>query len=690
MTDRQDLLFELGTEELPPVALKTLSESLGREFVRGLESASLAHGGLKTFATPRRLAVLVKDCSTRQPDRSSERRGPAVQSAFDADGNPTQAAEGFARSCGTTVDQLGRQKTDKGEWLSFHVQAAGRPAAELLPEIAETALHHLPIPKRMRWGDSDDHFVRPVHWLVFLHGKKTVPCELMGVTAGQSSYGHRFHHPGAVKISEPDIYVSALQKAHVMADFDARREKIQTQVNDIAHSLGGQADIDNDLLDEVCSLVEWPVCLVAGFEEKYLDVPHEALIYTMKKNQKYFPLKDGHGELMNRFIAVTNIESSNPDVIRNGNERVVRPRLADAMFFWQQDGRKRLEDHIESLKSVVFEQQLGTLHDKSVRVANLAVAIASNIDGDEGLTRRAGMLSRCDLMTETVGEFAEMQGIMGRHQARRDGEPEEVAVAMDEFYMPRFSGDRLPQSRTGIAVSLAEKLDTLTGIFAIDMKPTGDKDPYALRRAALGALRILREHALPVDLTILLNKAVDQLPVRIDEDQLVDEVYSFMLHRLKGIYTDDGIAIETFEAVAQRRPGNIADFDHRLNAVIAFQQLPEAEALAAANKRIGNILKKSGVRNPGEINPDLFEQDEERALYNIVAEMADRVTPMILEGEYEQTLKILASLREPVDTFFDTVMVMTDDETIKNNRLALLTRLNHLFLQVADISHLSL
>ncbi len=689
MTDKQDLLFELGTEELPPVALSRLSRALADEFTAGLHEASLDFAELKAFATPRRLAIMVSACDNRQADREVMRRGPAVKAAFDADGHPTKAAEGFARSCGTTVEQLAREKTDKGEWLAFNLQEQGKAAEELLPEIADRALNRLPIPKRMRWGDSDAQFVRPVHWLLFMQGNHVVHCNLLGVDAGQKTFGHRFHHPAAITINDPDEYIDKLREACVLADFEERKAQIRNQVTHAAEALNGSADIDDDLLDEVTALVEWPVPVTASFEDKYLAVPHEALIYTMKKNQKYFPVLSHDGRLMNHFITISNIESTNPDVIRDGNERVVRPRLADAMFFWQQDGKRKLEDHLESMKSVVFQQKLGSMYEKSERVATLAAEIAQHIEGDETLAHRAGMLSRCDLMTETVGEFAEMQGIMGRHQALRDGEPEELAIAMDEFYMPRFSGDRLPQSKTGIAISLAEKIDTLVGIFGIGMKPTGDKDPFALRRAALGALRILKEHQLDIDLHDLLKRAVEQLISQITEKNTHEQVYEFMLNRLKGIYTEEGIATETFMAVAARRPGNIADFDRRLHAVIAFQQLPEADALAAANKRISNILKKAKDFKPVEPRESLFQQTEEMALNDKLAEMASLVTPMLLAGDYQGTLKALASLREPVDIFFDEVMVMAEDENIKANRLSLLTRLQHLFLQVADISHLS-
>ena len=689
MADSADLLFELGTEELPPVALKRLSDAFTREFVAGLQRANLTFNEVKAYAAPRRLAITVSECSLQQPDREIERRGPAVQAAFDKEGNPSKAAEGFARSCGTTVDQLDRIKTEKGEWLMFQIQETGKPAAELLPEIAENALNKLPIPKRMRWGDSDAQFVRPVHWLLFLHGDTVVDCTILEAKADRYTQGHRFHSPDNIEISSPASYAETLStKGYVIADFETRREQIRSQVISTAEDLGGRAEIDEALLDEVTALVEWPVPIAAGFEERFLEVPHEALILTMKKNQKYFHLVDSDGNLMNHFITIANVDSSNPDVIKAGNERVVRPRLADAMFFWQQDGKKRLEDHIESLKSVVFQQKLGSIYDKSTRVSALAGFIADKIGGDVELAKRAGMLSRCDLMTEMVYEFPEMQGIMGRYQAGRDGEPTELGTAMDEFYMPRFSGGQLPESMTGIAISLAEKIDTVLGIFGIGQKPTGDKDPFGLRRSALGALRIMQERNLDIAFHELLTQAVRELGDRVESDDLVEEVYDFMLERLKGIYLDKGISINVFEAVASVKPDSIADFDRRINAVISFEKLAEAESLAAANKRIHNILKKAGQPVQNGVDAGLFEGDEERALFEKIAAKSEQIAPMMQQFGYEETLVSLADLRDSVDHFFDKVMVMADDEAIRNNRLALLNRLYGLFIGVADISKL--
>ncbi|WP_456417831.1 glycine--tRNA ligase subunit beta [Thiolapillus sp.] len=689
MSDFQDLIFELGTEELPPVALKKLSAALEKAFIAGLDEAGLQHGEAIPYAAPRRLALLVKDCATCQPDRKIEKRGPAVQAAFDAEGNPSKAAEGFARSCGTTVDQLQRLKTDKGEWLMYQVEEKGRPAAELLPQIAENALNRLPVPKRMRWGSSDAQFVRPVHWLLFKQGDAIIPCHLLDVDAGTSSYGHRFHHPAALTITTPGSYAHVLEsQGKVIAHFETRRNNIQAQVEKVAETLGGRADIDADLLDEVTALNEWPVAITGSFEEKYLAVPPEALILTMKKNQKYFPLFDAEGRLMNHFITIANIDSPKPEVISEGNERVIRPRLADAMFFWEQDGKHKLEDHVESLKTVVFQKDLGSMYDKSLRVADLAAWIAQQTGADPRLAQRAGMLSRCDLMTHMVGEFADMQGVMGRYQALRDGEPEALALALEEFYLPRYSGDRLPRTPTGIALSLAEKIDTLCGIFGIGMKPTGDKDPFALRRAALGALRIIREHSLTLDIRELLDHAVSALQDRISEKDTLDAVYAFFMERLKVLLADEGVPGPLFESVSAVQPRSIPDLDARIRAVQSFLQLPEAEALAAANKRIRNILRKAGEPLPAAVDEQLLHDPAEKSLFHQLQTMEAQVAPLLANGDYQSALKALAGLRATVDRFFDDVMVMAEEEGLRRNRLALLKQLNALFLRVADISRL--
>ncbi len=690
MADCADLLFELGTEELPPVALKRLSDALTQEFTNGLDKQNISYGAVHAYASPRRLALVVSDCSLSQPDRDVERKGPAVAAAFDESGNPSKAAQGFARSCGAEVADLERLKTDKGEWLVYRISEKGKIASELLPAIAEEALNKLPIPKRMRWGSSNAQFVRPVHWLLFLHGESVIPCTILEAEADNLTYGHRFHHPKSLVVKHPKEYAQLLQQqAHVVADFSVRKEKIRAQVIETANSLGGQAVIDEALLDEVTGLVEWPIPIAGEFEERFLEVPHEALIITMKKNQKYFHLVNADGELMNHFITLANVDSSKPELIKEGNERVVRPRLADAMFFWQQDAKQRLEDHLESLHKVVFQHKLGSMYEKSQRVALLAKLIAGQIGGDPELAHRSGLLSRCDLMTEMVGEFPDMQGIMGRYQASRDGEATEIAVAMEEFYLPRYSGGPLPKSPIGIALSLAEKIDTLVGIFGIGMKPTGDKDPFALRRAALGALRIMLEHKLSLDLHELLNSAFASLQDKQPSEDTCNQVYQFMLDRLKGIYLDQNTPVDVFEAVAAIEPKSVADFERRIQAVMAFRTLEESTALAAANKRIANILKKSGAKSDNNLaTPSLFEDAEEQTLFDKIATKTETIAPLLEQYDYEGTLRALAELRDSVDQFFDKVMVMAENEAIRNNRLALLGSLNRLFLGVADISKL--
>lgn len=687
MANSADLIFEIGTEELPPKALKTLAEALKLEFLAGLGKAELAHGAVELFATPRRLALLIRECSLRQPDRQTERRGPTVQSAFDKNGSPSKAAEGFARSCGVNLSELMIVQTDKGGCIAFVLQERGKNASELLPGIAETALIRLPIPKRMRWGSSDIEFVRPVQWLLFLHGSEIVSCTLLGAIAGNITHGHRFHHPEPIVIQSPCDYARLLlQSGHVIPSFDSRKETIKKLVERSAETLGGFADLDEDLLDEVTALNEWPVPILGSFESRFLDVPNEALVLTMKQNQKYFPLFDGERKLMNHFITIANIDSPRPELIKEGNERVVRPRLTDAMFFWHQDGKSRLEDRLESLKHLVFQKHLGSMYDKSVRVSSLASFIAAHIDADPQLAGRAGLLSRCDLMTEMVYEFPEMQGIMGRYQAGRDGESHLLAHAMDEFYMPRFSGDQLPTSGIGIAISIADRVDTLIGIFGIGLKPSGDKDPFALRRAALGVLRIILEHKLDIDLLILLQQADAGFNAAFNSDGLISLVYDFMVERLRGIYLEKGFSPDLFESVSALRLSSPSDFDARLRAVASFQNLDEAGSLAAANKRIRNILRKAGISHSLSIDISLFQEPAESALYQQLASLKTLIAPLLMKREYESVLKELSALRSAIDLFFDKVMVMADQLDIRMNRLALLQDVSTQFLKVADIS----
>ena len=687
MTDTADLLFELGTEELPPTALSTLSAALTDEFVRGLEEANISFGEVSPFATPRRLGLLIKDCATNQPDQEIEKRGPAVKAAFDADGNPTKAAMGFASSCKTTVDQLGRISTDKGEWLAYQLVEKGKPTASLLSDIAKSALDKLPIPKRMRWGSSDAMFVRPAHWILFLLGKEIVPCELLDLKSSNKTYGHRFHHPDEIEINSPDDYQKLLHdQGKVISDFNLRKNRIRELVEEAAASINGHVPIDEKLLDEVTALVEWPVAIVGGFDEEYLEVPHEALILTMKKNQKYFPVFDADENLVNYFITISNIESKNPQTIRAGNERVVRPRLSDAKFFWEQDGKQTLENRLDHLKEIVFQKQLGSIYDKSSRVSSLASTIAEQIAGDTDLAQRAGLLSRCDLVTEMVYEFADMQGIMGRYQATRDGEPEELASAMEEIYLPRFSGDNLPQTKTGIALALADRLDTLTGIFGIGLKPSGTKDPFALRRASLGIIRILRKHSLTLNIPELIQAASKLHGDAITNENVHNEVNTYIMERLKGEFTDDGYSVGLVNSVASVHPASLPDFIQRIEAVSDFSSLDEADNLAAANKRIHNILRKNTESLPEATDPGLFENSAETNLFDAVTEKESAIQPLIESNNYKGILSELAALKEPIDTFFDDVMVMADNEQVRLNRLSLLQRVTRLFLLVADVS----
>jgi glycyl-tRNA synthetase beta chain len=688
----RDLLIEIGTEELPPKALKKLSEAFEAGVKEGLKSADLSFGEVQRFASPRRLAVLVADLVEGQADKQVERRGPALAAAFDEDGNPSKAAEGFARSCGVDMDALEKLETDKGAWLMFRHEQKGQPTTALIPDIVHSALDKLPIPKRMRWGDGDAQFVRPVHWVVLLFGDEVVEAEILSVKAGRETRGHRFHHPHTMYIGEPKAYAPLLEtEGHVVADFAARREAVKAQVLEAGAQLGGQAVIDEALLDEVTAMVEWPVAVSGNFEERFLDVPSEALISTMKANQKYFHVVDTKQKLMPHFITVANIASSNVAVVREGNERVVRPRLSDAEFFWTQDRKHKLDAHIESLKTILFQKQLGTLHDKAERVAGLAGSLADTMGGNREWAERAAWLAKCDLMSEMVYEFPELQGIMGRYYATHDGEPEEVALAQDEQYMPRFAGDELPATATGQALAIADKLDTVVGIFGIGQPPTGSKDPFALRRAALGLLRIIIECQLPIDLEQALEQAKDGLGDKVESKGLVAQVFDFMMDRLRAYYHEVGVAPDVYEAVLDQRPTQPYDFDRRVRAVNHFLTLPEAESLAAANKRISNILRQAEEKKiavPEAVNDDLLSEAAEKALAEQIAAMEAEVMPLFDKRDYEPALARLAGLREVVDTFFDDVMVMADDEAVRDNRLALLNGLRNLFLRVADLSRL--
>ncbi|TXI34956.1 MAG: glycine--tRNA ligase subunit beta [Aquipseudomonas alcaligenes] len=687
-----DFLVELGTEELPPKALKSLGEAFLAGVEKGLKAAGLGYQSARYYAAPRRLAVLVEALASQQPDRTVNLDGPPVQAAFDKDGNPTQAALGFAKKCGVELSQIDQS----GPKLKFSQSIAGQSTVSLLPGIVEASLNELPIPKRMRWAARKEEFVRPTQWLVMLFGQHVVDCEILAQKAGRMSRGHRFHANYEVAIESPASYSHDLRGAFVVADFAKRREQIAKRVEELAKAENGTAIVPPALLDEVTALVEWPVPLVCSFEERFLEVPQEALITTMQDNQKYFCLVDGNGKLLPRFITVANIESKDPAQIVAGNEKVVRPRLTDAEFFFKQDKRQPLEQRNQRLANVVFQAQLGSVFDKAERVSKLAAFIAERIGGDASRAARAGILSKCDLASEMVGEFPEMQGIAGYYYAKHDGEPEDVAQALNEQYMPRGAGAELPQTLTGAAVAVADKLDTLVGIFGIGMLPTGSKDPYALRRAALGVLRILIEKQLDLDLVETVRFAIDnneqlgfamaENPKLLSGAELATQVLDFIFDRLRARYEDEGVDVAVYQAVRALSPAAPLDFDQRVQAVQAFRQLPEAAALAAANKRVSNILAKAEGQLPAAVDAKLLEDGAEQTLAQAVAAAAQAVAPMAAARCYREALAQLASLREPVDAYFDAVMVNAEDAAVRANRLALLNQLRGLFLGVADIS----
>ena len=682
----QNFLVEIGTEELPPKALKTLATSFADNVEAELNQAGLSFDKIEWFAAPRRLAVKVLNLATQQPSKEIEKRGPAVSAAFDAEGKPTKAAEGWARGCGITVEQAERIATDKGEWLVHRAKIEGQPTKNLLNDIVANALAKLPIPKPMRWADKTVQFIRPVHTVTMLLGDELIEGEILGVVSARTIRGHRFLGEKEFEIQHADQYPQLLrEKGSVVADFNERKAEILAKSQAKATALGGVADIEESLLEEVTSLVEYPNVLAAKFEERFLAVPAEALVYTMKGDQKYFPIYDKDGKLLPHFIFVSNINPEDPTAIIEGNEKVVRPRLTDAEFFFKTDLKQKLVDRLPRLETVLFQQQLGTLKDKTDRIEQLAGEIAKQIGADEAKAKRAGLLSKCDLMTNMVFEFTDTQGVMGMHYARHDGEDEEVAVALNEQYMPRFAGDELPKSLVASAVALADKFDTLTGIFGIGQAPKGSADPFALRRAALGALRIIVEKNLPLDLEDLVKKSAALFGDKLTNQNVVADVVDFMLGRFRAWYQDEGIAVDVIQAVLARRPTRPADFDARVRAVSHFRTLDSAEALAAANKRVSNILAKADAAI-GEINLTACVEPAEKALAEAVLALRTEVQPLIAQGDYTAVLDKLANLRAPVDSFFDNVMVNAEDPALRQNRLAILNTLQDLFLQVADIS----
>jgi glycyl-tRNA synthetase beta chain len=677
-------LVELGCEELPPKSLKILAESFLAGIEAGVKQAGLAYEGARYYAAPRRLAVHIDSLALQQPDRVLSVDGPPVKAAFDANGNPTQAALGFAKKNGIDISEVDRS----GEKLRYIRQVKGESATALMTQIINQSLAQLPIAKRMRWGANKVEFVRPVQWLVMLLGGDIVDGEVLGFKAGRVSRGHRFHAPAPITLNHANDYLAALKEAYVIADFAERQASILQQVTALATKENGKALIPPALLDEVTGLVEYPVPLVCSFEERFLHVPQEALISTMQDNQKYFCLVDAKGKLLPRFITVANIQSSNPKFIVEGNEKVVRPRLTDAEFFFKQDQKTKLETRNERLKTVVFQAQLGTVYEKAERISELAAFIAAQIGGDVALAQRAGILSKCDLATEMVGEFPELQGIAGYYYAQHDGEQGDVALALNEQYLPKFSGDVLPSTATGLAVAIADKLDTLVGIFGINQPPTGSKDPFGLRRAAIGLLRIIIEKELTLDITVLSQQAVNAYGSKLSNANTVNDVFEFLLGRYRAMYEEQNIGVDVIQAVQTLKPTQPLDFDRRIKAVANFRNLAEAEALAAANKRVANILSKDGVTVTGAVDNSLLSEAAEQTLAAQVAKLQAELKPLFSAGDYTPALTALAALRAPIDSFFDTVMVNADDLAIRQNRLNLLASLRALFLAVADISQL--
>ena len=685
---KRDLLIEIGTEELPPKALSTLSDAFTDSISQQLAAEELGFDKIESFASPRRLAVLVHQLDEQAPSKDIEKWGPPVKVAF-KDGQPTKAAEAFAKNNGLAIEELQSYVANDGKQdkLCFRSTARGSRAADKLPTFIEHALASLPIPKRMRWGAKREQFVRPIHWVSVILGDETVAGQIMGKTIGRTSRGHRFHSEGELQLGKPTDYAQQLEEeGRVIADFNRRRELIRQQVSTAGERLGGTAIIDPALLDEVTALVEWPVALAGNFEQRFLSVPAEALISSMKEHQKYFHVVDANGALLPHFITVSNIESSDPQKVIDGNERVIRPRLSDAAFFFETDCKTSLATRSEKLKKIVFQEKLGSIFDKTERVASLAETIASELGIDAKQARRAAELSKSDLVSEMVLEFDDMQGIAGAYYANNDGETSAVAQAMQEQYLPRFAGDDLPAGDVGTVIALADRLDTISGIFGIGQLPSGSKDPFALRRASLAVMRIVIEKGLDLDLRPLVVKAIAQHSAVTASDEVVESILSYVFERLRAWYDDQGIASEIFHAVNAKGISRALDFDRRVNAVQAFTQLTEASALAAANKRVSNILAKAEGSVTPTVDMSLLQEKAEQALHNALNACSSEALSQFKGGDYTDGLKSLAVLQAPVDRFFDEVMVNADEPALKSNRLSLLKQLQALFLEVADIS----
>ena len=686
----ETLLIELGTEELPPKSLKTLAIAFHDGIKSQLDANDLRYSQIKWFATPRRLAVQVSELVGKQTDKVIEKRGPATDVAFDEQGKPSKAAMGWARSNGITLEQADRLTTEKGEWLLHKATVTGKEITDIVPEIVTTALNKLPIAKPMRWGAKRTQFIRPVHTLTMMYGEQIINGSALGINSSNQVQGHRFHHEGLITLKHAGDYQQALSKAYVEVDYQARQEKIIAQVKKVAADNSAVALIDEDLLEEVTSLVEWPVTLVGTFDKDFLDVPAEPLIYSMKDHQKYFPVTNSAGDLINKFIFVANIESKDPSQVIFGNEKVIRPRLADAEFFFKTDQKQTLESRLSTLETVLFQKQLGTLKAKSERIAALSKIIAEQLDEDKETAYRAGLLSKTDLMSDMVLEFPQVQGTMGKYYALNDGESEAIAQALEDQYRPRYAGDSLPEGNIGCSVAISDKIDTLVGIFGINQPPKGDKDPFALRRAAIGVIRIIIEKQLDLDLVTLINESI-QLFGGVTGGKLAnidtaENVLDFIMGRFRAFYQEQGVAVDVIQAVLAKNPSAPLDFDKRIKAVSYFGELAESATLAAANKRVGNILAKFDGQLYSSFKAELACEEAEKELAKIYQDIRLTVAPLVNNKEYQAALTELAKLKTPIDTFFDSVMVMSEDEEVKINRLTLLNEIRNSFFAIADIS----
>jgi glycyl-tRNA synthetase beta chain len=682
----ETLLIELGTEELPPKSLRILATTFYEKIKLQLDEAKLSYSDIYWYATPRRLAVKVDNLVANQAEKAIEKRGPAVSVAFDAEGKPSKAAEGWARSNSITVAQAERLITDKGEWLLYKTTEQGKHVEQLIPDMVNLAIAKLPVPKPMRWGSGRTQFIRPVHTLTLLYGSNIIAGESLNIRSNNLVTGHRFHHHGLVVLAHANDYESALKAAHVVVDYQARKNTIQQQINAAALAIGGFVLPDDELLEEVTSLVEWPVVLTGSFDKEFLNVPAEPLIYSMKDHQKYFPVTDSEGKLLNKFIFVSNIDSKDPSQVIKGNEKVIRPRLADAEFFFKTDKKQSLESRLQGLESMLFQKQLGTVKAKSERIASLSAFVADKTGDDTAIAYRAGLLSKTDLMSDMVLEFPQVQGTMGKYYAQHDGESADVAQALEDQYRPRFAGDVLPEQTIGCAVAIADKVDTLVGIFGINQAPKGDKDPFALRRAAIGLIRIMIEKNLNLDIADLVAKSVELYQDKLSNQEVTQQVLEFVFGRYRAYYQDQNITVDVIQAVLANAPSSPLDFDKRIHAVTHFKTLGEAATLAAANKRVGNILVKFKGELFNAFKLDLATEAAEAELASAFSVVNTKIAPLMATKDYQSALTELAALKQPIDNFFDHVMVMADDEQVKTNRLTLLNEIRNSFLAIADIS----